>query len=130
LLFDSDYGDMGKGPEPGWKSPVEAGRCIKIGFPVGHHNQAETLTLTVPELQQSMPEVIPDAEVKAALAKLKAQGIEMDYVTFTAGGGGGGGPVYKKLPEGMTQEEAYRRFMEALGYIYKGPWVFTIQIHP
>jgi hypothetical protein len=130
LLFDSDYGDMGKGPEPGWKSPVEAGRCVKVGFPVGHHNQAEILTLTIPELEQSMPEVIPDAEVKAALAKLKVQGIEMDYVTFTSGGGGGGGPVFKKLPAGMTHEQAYQLFIEALGYVYKGPWVFTVNVKP
>ncbi len=130
LLFDSDYGDLGKGGEPSWKPAIEKGRCVKVGFPVGHHGKPETLTLTVNELQQSMPEVIPDADVKKAQEILKAQGIEMDYMTFSGNGGGGGGMVYRKLPEGMTEAEAYWRFMEALGYVYQGPWVFTIQLNP
>jgi len=81
--------------------------------------------------QQSMPEVIPDAELKAAQEKLKADGIEMDYTTsHSAAGGGGGGPTFNKLPEGMDQQEAYQRFLEALGYLYPGPWVFTINLQP
>lgn len=82
-------------------------------------------------LEQSVPEVIPDSEMKAAQEKLKAQGIEMDYTTSnSAGGGGGGGPVFSKLPEGMDQQEAYQRFMDALGYAYAGPWTFTIDVQP
>jgi hypothetical protein len=38
--------------------------------------------------------------------------------------------MYKKLPEGMTEQEAYRRFIEALGYVHEGPWVFTVEINP
>jgi hypothetical protein len=130
LLFDSDIGDPGKGPEYGWKSPITTGRCVKIGFPVGHHNRLETLTLTIPQLEQSIPEVIPDADVRQAQEQLKREGIEIEYVTFTGNGGGGGGPVIKKKPEGMTDEAAYQRFIEALGYVYKGPWVFTVEIRP
>jgi hypothetical protein len=130
LLFDSDFGDLGKGPEPGWKSPVETGRCVKIGFQVGHHGKPDTMILAVDELQQSMPEGIPDSVLKQALAKLKAQGIEIDWMTSSGNGGGGGGVVYKKLPAGVTEAEAYRRLVEALGYIHKGPWVFTIPINP
>jgi len=130
FLFDSDLGDIGKGPEYGWKSPITAGRCIKIGFPVGHHDRFESLTFTVPQLEQSLPEVIPDAVVKEAQEQLKKEGIELEYVTFTGNGGGGGGPVIKKKPEGMSDEEAYQHFIEALGFVYKGPWIFTMDIQP
>lgn len=130
LLFDSDYGDVGKGPEPDWTPPITSGRCIKVGFPVGHHDKAETLILTVNSLEQSIPEVIDDTEVKKAQAKLEALGIEMDYVTFSGNGGGGGGPVFNKLPSGMSQQTAYREFMKALGYVYEGPWVFTFNLEP
>jgi hypothetical protein len=130
-LFDADYGGyMGKGPKPGDLPSMDGGRCMELGFPLGHRNRAETMTLTIPQLEQSMPEVIPDAEVKKAQEKLRAQGIEMDWMTFSGNGGGGGGPVYKKLPPGMTEQEAYQRFIEALGYIYQGPWTFTIKIQP
>jgi hypothetical protein len=130
LMFDSDIGDLGKGPEIGWKAPITAGRCTKIGFPVGHHGRLETLVLTIPQLEQSIPEVVPDEAVKQAREQLKQEGIEIEYVTFTGNGGGGGGPVIKKKPEGMTDDEAYRRFIEALGYVYKGPWVFNVEIQP
>jgi len=130
LLFDSDYGDMGKGAEPDWVAPIQIGRCVNLGFPVGHHNEPELLTLTMPELEQSQPEVIPDAEIKKAQAKLKLQGIEMDYETFSGNGGGGGGPRIKKKPDGMDDEQVFRLFYDALGYYYAGPWVFTVNINP
>jgi hypothetical protein len=53
-----------------------------------------------------------------------------DWMTFTGDGGGGGGPMFKKLPDGMTEQQAYRRFIEALGYVHEGPWVFTVEINP
>jgi hypothetical protein len=78
-----------------------------------------------------VPEVIPDEEMKAAQEKLRVEGIEMDYTTSSsAGGGGGGGPTFSKLPEGMDQQEAYQHYLNALGYIYPGPWVFTLDIQP
>jgi len=30
----------------------------------------------------------------------------------------------------MDQQEAYQRYLEALGYLYPGPWVFTVDIQP
>ena len=130
MLYNSDYGDLGKGLEPGWRPALAQGRCVKGGFPVGHHEQAESLVLQIDELQKSMPEVIPDADVKAALQRLRAEGIQMDWMTFSGTGGGGGGPVYKKLPQGMTEPEAFRRFIEALGYTHQGPWIFKLDIRP
>jgi hypothetical protein len=130
MAYDSEYGDTGKGVEPGWKPPLTEGRCVKAGFPVGHHDKPETLVLSIDSLQLTMPEVAPEAEVNRALEELLREGIDMDWMTFTGDGGGGGGPMFKKLPEGMTEQEAYRRFIEALGYVHEGPWVFTVEINP
>lgn len=78
-----------------------------------------------------MPESIPDTDLAAAREKLLSQGIDIGWNVETfPGGGGGSGPVYNKLPEDMTQAEAYQRFVEALGYIHQGPWKFTVNISP
>ncbi len=133
LLADGDYGGyVGKSAQPTNIPQVAPGeRCVQIDFLLGHASPVQTLTLTIPTLEQSMPEVIPDEEMKAAQEKLRAEGIEMDYTTSSsAGGGGGGGPTFSKLPEGMDQEEAYRHLLNALGYLYPGPWAFTLDIVP
>jgi len=127
LLFDPDFNP----PAPeGWSSPVTTGRCEKVGFPVGHHNQPETLTLTIPELEQSVPDVIPNDRLQAARQKLLAQGIDMDWVSSTGNGGGGAGPEINKKPDGMSDDQVMRLFWDALGYYYPGPWLFTAQIKP
>ena len=105
-------------------------RCAKVEFMLGHSNQARTITLTIPGLERSVPEVIPQAELDVSLAKLREQGIEMTYSVTRGVGGGGGGPEYTQLPEGMTQKEAYDRFMDALGYRVPGSWVFTFPFQP
>lgn len=130
MAYDSEYGDTGKGVEPGWKPALTEGRCVKAGFPVGHHDKTETVVLSIDSLQLTMPEVAPEADVNRALEELLGEGIDMDWMTFTGDGGGGGGPMFKKLPEGMTEQQAYRRFIEALGYVHEGPWVFTVEIDP
>jgi len=133
LLADGDYGGyVGKSPQPTNIPVVAPGeRCVQIDFLLGHASPAQTLTLTIPTLEQPVPEVIPDEEIKAALEKLRGEGIEMDYTTSSsAGGGGGGGPTFSKLPEGMDQQEAYQRFLNVLGYLYPGSWVFTLDIQP
>lgn len=131
LLADADYGGyLGDPAQAGSAPQIAAGeRCIKIEFMLGHSGPSESLVLTIPMLEQSMPEAIPDAELKAAQAKLKAQGIEVDYtVTSSAGGGGGGGPIFTKLPDGINNQQAFQRLMEALGYFHQGPWVFEIDV--
>ncbi len=37
-------------------------------------------------------------------------------------------PEYKKLPDGMTQDEAFRHFAQALGYVYPGEWKFELSL--
>lgn len=126
LLYDTDYGDVGKGIEPNWSLPIEKGRCIKLGFPIGSENP-KLIELNILNLQQSMPEAIPESELAIAREKLLQQGIDMDWQIFDYGNGGGGsGPVYNQLPDGVNEEEAYQKFIEALGYIHHGPWEFTI----
>ncbi|HRQ21913.1 MAG TPA: DUF4179 domain-containing protein [Anaerolineales bacterium] len=132
LLFDSDYGGyQGLSPEPADSPKILYGRCIQSEFLIGHSNNPGTITLTIPALEQSVPEVIPEDEIAAAREKLIPQGIDIGWeVVSFPGGGGGSGPVYSKLPDGMTEIEAYQLFLEALGYIHQGPWEFRIDVDP
>jgi hypothetical protein len=88
------------------------------------------LTLAIPELEQSMPDIIPDGQLQAARQKLLAQGIDMDWVTFSGNGGGGAGPEIHKTPAGMTEAQVMRLFWDTLGYYHPGPWIFTVEIKP
>ena len=125
LLYDSTMSEGNKGGEQGWTPPVQDGRCVKLGFPIGDAHP-QSLTLTVPTLEQSLPEVIPADRLEFAYGELKSQGIEMEWHVADHGAY----PEYKKLPAGMGEEQAYRKFIEALGYIYMGQWKFDIQLNP
>lgn len=132
LIFDLDYGGyLGEIRLSEDALQLQSGRCVQVEFLLGHSNQSGAITLIIPTLEQSIPEVIPDDELAVAQEKLLAQGIDMDWevVTFP-GGGGGSGPVYKKLPEGVTEQEAFQLLMEALGYTHLGPWEFTVDVKP
>ena len=115
LLFDSAM-DTKTEEIPGWTPPLKEGRCVKVGFRVGAENP-KSLTLTILTLEQSMPEVIPTEQLEAAYSKLLAQGIDMEWHLVDHGANAD----YKKLPNGMTEQEAMRKFVEALGYVYEGP---------
>ncbi|MBE3039896.1 MAG: hypothetical protein IMZ62_13930, partial [Chloroflexi bacterium] len=131
LLYDTDYGGyVGKSTPPADLPTIDKGRCVQVGFPVGDlaSTAAQTMTLTVPGLEKSMPEMVPDDQLQVALAKLKAEGIEMSVTSSSGSGGGGGGYTFNAKPDGMSDEEAYQKFIEALGYVYPGPWVITVQI--
>jgi hypothetical protein len=123
LLYDSSFGDLGKGGDPAWTPPINNGRCVKIGFPIGDANP-NSFILTIPALEQSLPEVIPDSELVKAYEILNAEGINMQWHTIEHGAY----PEYKKLPFGMTEEDAYQQFIQALGYIYPGIWMFNIPL--
>jgi hypothetical protein len=131
LLFDSDPGSwMINTPDPAWVPPISSGRCILIGFPLGYHQKTETLTLSIDGLELSMPGPISNEQVQIARQKLRKQGIEMDWITQSGNSGGGSSPQITKKPVGMTDDEVIRRFYEALGYFYKGKWVFSAEIQP
>jgi WD40 repeat protein len=123
LLFDKSLGDGSKGGEPGWTPPVQNGRCVKIGFPVGSA-QPKSLLLTIPALEQSMPEVIPEEDLEVAYLRLKEQGIDMEWHTVDHGAY----PEFKSLPSGMSEEAAHRQFVQALGYIHPGGWIFELPL--
>ncbi len=123
LLFDRALGEGSKGGEPGWTPPVQDGRCIKIGFPIGGA-RPKSLTLTIPALEQSLPEVIPAEDLAAAYERLKAEGIDMEWHIVDHGAY----PEYKNFPPGMTEEEVYRQFIQALGYIHPGGWIFELPL--
>ncbi len=127
LVFDEDY-EIQKRPE--WATLAGRVRCVRAGFALGHHSQPQTLTLTIAGLEQSVPEAIPDDQIQAARQKLRQQGIEMDWVTFSGNGGGGAGPKITQKPDGMTDEEVIKRFYEALGYHFHGNWTFSLEIQP
>lgn len=129
LLGDTDYGFSSDFPDPRNVAGATGGRCVGIDFLLGYTGQSDRLTLVIPSLEQSVPEVIPDNEIQIAREKLHTQGIEMDYSTFSAAsGGGGGGPVFNQLPAGMDAQQAYQLFLNALGYAQEGPWVFEIEV--
>ncbi len=127
LLNDTSMGAGTKGGEPGWSPVGNYGRCVKIGFPIGSEVELLTkLELTIPELERSMPEVIPAEELEAAYPKLRAQGIELIWHTEDHGAY----PEWKKLPAGMSEQEGFHKFIEALGYTQPGPWIFDIYLEP
>lgn len=131
LLSDADYGGYaGKGTPPPDLPYMESGRCVQVGFPVGDLAKPgpTSLKLTIPSLELSMPEVIPNDQLIYAIDKLKAQGIDVSVTSSSGNGGGGGGWSVISKPEGMTDEEAYQKFKEALGYVYPGPWVMEILV--
>jgi len=70
-----------------------------------------------------MPEVIPAEELAVAYERLKPEGIDMKWHIVDHGAY----PEYKKLPAGMTQQAAFHKFIEALGYMHPGTWTFEWQ---
>ncbi|NPV87733.1 MAG: hypothetical protein HPY45_17175 [Anaerolineae bacterium] len=128
LISDSDYG---MNERPPWATFSAEGRCVRLGFALGHHQQPEMLTLSVHGLSQSMPEVIPHEELAAANEILRQQGIQIDWETFQGSGGGGGGPRVVQKPDGMQDDEALEKFYQALGYRFEAEnWVFTVELNP
>ncbi len=135
VLFDPDVFVYSGYNAEDWGVPsdfqaVEHGRCLLLSFLQGQDDPSGMLTLIIPELEISPPEVIPDAEWQTAMEILNAQGIELVYEIYRGSGGGGGGLNFITLPEGMTEEEAYHKYLEALGYVYAGPWELILINRP
>ena len=124
LLFDKSFGDGSKGLELGWTPPVKDGRCVKIGFPIGSV-APKSFVLTLPTLEQSTPEVIPEEKAAAAYEILKAEGIDLEWHQIDHGSY----TEFKSLPFGVSEEEAYRQFIQALGYVHAGTWTFEMPLN-
>jgi hypothetical protein len=99
-------------------------RCVSIGFNIPYDPTVTSVTLTVPKLLASVPEIIDQERVKMANQRLAATGIQFDYEN----GDHGGNIVIVKQPEGWTDGQIYPLIWDALAEQYEGPWVFTIPI--
>jgi hypothetical protein len=99
-------------------------RCGSIGFDIPHDESATSVTLTVPKLMASLPELIDKERVNTANQRLADKGIKFDYVPVDHGAN----IVILKRPEGATNMEIYPLIWEALADQYEGPWLFKVEI--
>ena len=99
-LFSSATGSYwGTRSEPNWIPPMKNGSCFKIGFQGGNSNPT-SLTLTIPDLENLIPYLQDE------------------------------NPLYQ-LPTvypGLSEKQAYHKYLEENGYTYKGPWKFTVDL--
>ena len=99
-------------------------RCSTVGFDIAADPSASLLTLTVPRLMASIPEVVPQERVDLANQRLAEEGIEFKYVVIDHGVN----IEIVKRPEGKTDDDVYPLIMNALTDQYEGPWVFNIPL--
>jgi hypothetical protein len=97
-------------------------RCTSIGFEIPFDTSSSSVTLTVPKLLGSIPEVITAENVEIANQRLAERGIQFDYVNIDHGGN----IELLQRPEGATDMEIYPLIWDALAEQYEGPWVFTV----
>ncbi|HSK87052.1 MAG TPA: hypothetical protein VK880_01760 [Anaerolineales bacterium] len=122
-----EYRFSGGGVLPGTKgkeSVDDSERCRIVEFDILYDEATTSVTLTVPKLMASIPEVITPERVAAANQRLADIGIEFDYVNKDHGGN----IVILKRPESVSDEEIYPLIWDALAEQYEGPWVFTVPI--
>lgn len=127
LLSDAQYILKNQASVPSHTLQGENLRCVSVDFLLGTANKSQSFTLTIPGLERSTPEVFPQAELAAALAKLHQEGIDMTYISMSGTGGGGTTWKYDRLPDGMTEMQAYNRLKDVLGYSTPGSWTFTFE---
>jgi hypothetical protein len=99
-------------------------RCSSLGFDIVRDETVNSLTLTVPRLVASYPEVVTQDRVDRANQRLAGTGIEFQYVNVDHGGN----IEVLKRPEGKTDQEIYPLIWDALADQYEGPWVFTVPL--
>jgi hypothetical protein len=137
VLYDTDYtlkpitlADLSKWEVPQAFLQVEHGRCLLLDFLQGQSNPSDELVLEIESMEISPPEVFPEDELAAVREILRSEGIEFNNEISRSSGGGGGGINFTVLPEGMSWETAYQKFIEALGYVHTGPWEITLISKP
>ena len=127
-LGERDYsysaGGLIEGPSRKDFQLTDAERCSSIGFNVFYEENLSSLTLTVPKLLASVPEVVDDMRVAMANERLSAYGIEIDYLNIDHGGM----INVLKRPDGATDPQIYPLIWDALAEQYEGPWAFTVQL--
>ena len=127
-LDDREYRFSGGGLLPGMDGKdfelPDPNRCNTIGFDIFYNEPINSITLTVPKLMASIPEVIDKERVDAANQRLAGTGIEFNYENIDHGGN----IVILKRPEGATDTEIYPLIWDALAEQYEGPWIFRVPI--
>jgi hypothetical protein len=123
-----EYSFSGGGIAPGADGKgfllTDPERCNSIGFDIPFDESTSSITLTVPKLLGSVPEVVTAERVEMANQRLADQGIQIDYVNVDHGGN----IEILKQPQGMPDGEIYPLIWDALAEQYKGPWVFRVAI--
>jgi hypothetical protein len=99
-------------------------RCTAIGFDAPYDGSATVITVTVPYLITSVPEIITEDRIEMANEMLKADRIAFEYV------GSKRDVQILQAPSGMPDWEVYQRIWDALADRYDGPWVFTVSVQP
>jgi hypothetical protein len=107
----------------GLDAPV---RCMELGFDAPYDDKSSVVTVNVPYLITSVPEVISAERVRLANEKLNAQGIAFEYINL----GHGSNVEVIKRPEGMPDWEVYPLVWDALADRYDGPWMFIVPMNP
>jgi hypothetical protein len=132
LLSDQDYGVGGLKGAGSHAIQSDLPRCVALEFPLGHRQSKDPLELRliVPQLEKSLPEVISDQAVQLANQKLAGEGIRVSYSSFSGDGGGGSTLNVVEKPDGMDDQEVFRRFYATLGYYHLGPWEFSLEVQP
>ncbi len=111
-------------------------RCYVLGFDVDEINLSPpnpTLRLLRVEAEREGGLMTPEG-VKATQAELAKTHPDLQFSVFSeshksspaGGGGGGGGIIIEKLPEGMSEEEAYRLIFDASMIKVPSNWSTTI----
>lgn len=104
-------------------------RCVALRFGLGKLESPQHYEIQIDEMMLSLPEVIPDDQIEIANKRLAEEGIAVVFETYILGGGGGGGGwKFTQKPDGMTDEEATRKLLEAMEYFHKGPWQFSFDL--
>jgi hypothetical protein len=124
MAYPYSSGGMMQGAEGKSFRLTDPERCSSIGFDIIQDESASSLTLSVPSLMASVPEVIDQQRVDRANQRLADTGIEFQYVAVDHGGN----IEVLKRPEGKTDQEIYPLIWNALGDQYEGPWEFTIPL--
>ncbi len=102
----------------------DAERCASIGFDAIYDESVSSVTLTIPKLVSSIPDVITKDRVEMANQRLADKGIAFDYES----GDHGSNIVVLKRPDGATDMDIYPLIWDALADQYEGPWVFTVDL--
>ena len=117
-------GGLAQGAEGKNFAVTDPERCNSIGFNIPYDESASSITLTVPRLLGSIPEVVTAERVEIANQRLADKGIQFNYDNIDHGGN----IVILKRPENVSDVEIYPLIWDALAEQYEGPWVFTVAI--